>query len=62
MPGLHNLVRFSAGSRSDMDELINFLARSFEPDPDHSPDPVTVTYTGFLNFSGISEEVMDGFR
>ena len=29
-----------------------------EPDPDQRADPGT----RFLNFSGISEEVMDGFR
>jgi len=31
---------------------------TFDSDPDHSPDPGT----GFLHFSGISEDVMDGFR
>ena len=30
----------------------------FEPDPGQSSDPGT----GFLNFSGISQQVMDGFR
>jgi len=32
----------------------------FEPDPDQSSDPGT-GFIGFLNFSGISEEVMDRF-
>jgi len=31
----------------------------FKLDPDYSPDPGTGF---FLNFSGISEEVVDGFR
>ena len=31
---------------------------TFEPHPDHSLNPGT----GFLHFSGLSEEVMDGFH
>jgi len=42
--------------RCHTDELI-----TFEPDPDHSPDPRTGC-TRFLNFSRISQQVMDIFR
>jgi len=35
-----------------------WIVLHFELDPDHSPDPGT----GFLNFSGISQEVMDRSR
>ena len=34
----------------------------FEPDPDQSSNPGTGFTPDFLNFSGISEEVMDRFR
>ena len=41
----------------DIDELINFWARSGEWSRSRNR-----IYTGFLHFSGISEEVMGGFR